>query len=749
MSGLAWRRRLRLALLCTTLAGPLAFAQYVVKTDDDIKGMRPEQIPRAAAPGALPPNPACGLTAMAWQDQFVPGVGYLSPFAIGNSATVNAAGQIAFVSDVYGDEPIQGVFVADSAGVRPIAIGCGSYLGSADAGTCGDPTPAGGTFAGLSQGSLTTPSINDAGDVLFLADVHGGSSLRGLFLFKGATGQIVKVAAIGDLILGDTLSAIGPGSLNNLGEVAFLGTHGPSPSNEDVMILHWRDGAFRKVAAPGDPTPVGGAFQYLTWLGFNSEDGTYIPFLEVPDINDEGAVAFLAYLSGTGTQGGLFVWRDGVHEKYVAYGDHTPAGGAFFNLYAPVLNNEGEIAFQGEYLSDPWGAGWFVGRPGRWREVVSHYDPIDGGQAWGLGVSHNPQQPLDDEGNLLVWVDVKFTETVSVPRVLMGYADGRLETTYKSGDPAPFGGTLGSLQAWPSVHDRRCVIGAGLAGTAGIYSAHMQFLKRPMEVTDLTVEREGVSSVRLSWDGQVAAPDASIAHDVLRGRLSGLIPPAPSECAANDVAGYSLIEPEEGCAAPPGDGCWYLVRAQDSCGAGSYGAGETVCFDACEGSLIPGCPVCGDGAINGTEQCDGAALNGHTCQSRNYDGGTLACTASCALDTTGCTFICGNGIIRGDEECDGSNLRGYRCAHLGFDAGMLGCTTGCAFDFSGCCCTDGTPGCPACPVCGNGVREAPYELCDGQDLGGETCWSQGHLPAGELLCSSSCDGFIAIFCTVY
>jgi hypothetical protein len=38
--------------------------------------------------------------------------------------------------------------------------------------------------------------VNARGDVLFVADVEGGSSPRGLFLYINATQSIVNVAAI-------------------------------------------------------------------------------------------------------------------------------------------------------------------------------------------------------------------------------------------------------------------------------------------------------------------------------------------------------------------------------------------------------------------------------------------------------------------------------------------------------------------------------------------------------------------------
>ncbi|HEV8323189.1 MAG TPA: hypothetical protein VG389_16355 [Myxococcota bacterium] len=48
---------------------------------------------------------------------------------------------------------------------------------------------------------------------------------------------------------------------------------------------------------------------------------------------------------------------------------------------------------------------------------------------------------------------------------------------------------------------------------------------------------------------------------------------------------------------------------------------------------------CGNGAIEGSEACDGANLAGATCASlgMGFDGGTLACNADCTYDTAACT----------------------------------------------------------------------------------------------------------------
>ncbi|HVR99741.1 MAG TPA: matrixin family metalloprotease, partial [Thermoanaerobaculia bacterium] len=48
------------------------------------------------------------------------------------------------------------------------------------------------------------------------------------------------------------------------------------------------------------------------------------------------------------------------------------------------------------------------------------------------------------------------------------------------------------------------------------------------------------------------------------------------------------------------------------------------------------------------------------------------------------------------------------------------------------------------PVCGNGVLEAG-ETCDGADLGGQTCISQG-FSGGSLSCNSTCNAFVTSAC---
>ncbi len=92
---------------------------------------------------------------------------------------------------------------------------------------------------------------------------------------------------------------------------------------------------------------------------------------------------------------------------------------------------------------------------------------------------------------------------------------------------------------------------------------------------------------------------------------------------------------------------------------------------------------CGDGVVEGVEQCDGANLAGQSCSSLGYAGGALQCAGNCTFDTSQCSN-CGNGVIDSGEQCDGANLAGQTCESLGFPGGTLQCGADCQLDSSGC-----------------------------------------------------------------
>jgi hypothetical protein len=430
------------------------------------------------SPG-IPSGTICGVESRAAHGQVAPDTngGTLNPVAFINPTTVNASGSVAFNSQVDGSDRNQGVFVADSDGtIRAIAIGCGGLGGGGDTTSmCGDVSPIGGHFGGFFFGTIFTPDMNDAGDVLFFCDVNGGDSRRALFLYQAASGQIVKVAAVGDPSpIGGTFGAVGPGSINNNGKIVFLASQEGETINSNLFM--WDNGVVTKVAALGDPAPEGGTFSGLGTESFGFQDGTFIPTGPVPDINDSDQIAFRAIVTGGITGRGIVVRTGQVDEWYVKVPDPTPIGGTYLDMQAASINNNGQIAFFADYhpTPDTINSGWFAGAPGNWRKVVVFFDPIDGGQCLGLAFSRNPMQTIDAAGNVVFWANLDSNGTSD--RLVLGLADGSLLIAARRGDPTPIGGTFGSMDAWPAINGNIGTVNPATPGAQnGALSAHMVF----------------------------------------------------------------------------------------------------------------------------------------------------------------------------------------------------------------------------------------------------------------------------------
>lgn len=92
--------------------------------------------------------------------------------------------------------------------------------------------------------------------------------------------------------------------------------------------------------------------------------------------------------------------------------------------------------------------------------------------------------------------------------------------------------------------------------------------------------------------------------------------------------------------------------------------------------------------------------------------------ATYALVVTGATgqpAVCGNGVQEGSEQCDGSDLAGQTCQSQGYQTGTLACNPDCTFDTSGC----SNPCKPAGATCA-----ANSECCSGScrgKKGARTC----------------------------
>ncbi|KKR81511.1 MAG: hypothetical protein UU73_C0001G0008 [Candidatus Daviesbacteria bacterium GW2011_GWA1_41_61] len=60
--------------------------------------------------------------------------------------------------------------------------------------------------------------------------------------------------------------------------------------------------------------------------------------------------------------------------------------------------------------------------------------------------------------------------------------------------------------------------------------------------------------------------------------------------------------------------------------------------------------------------------------------------------------VCGNGIIEGGEDCEGVDLNSQSCTTLGFDAGTLSCDIACSFDTTDCLTPTPIPSPTATPI---------------------------------------------------
>ncbi len=158
---------------------------------------------------------------------------------------------------------------------------------------------------------------------------------------------------------------------------------------------------------------------------------------------------------------------------------------------------------------------------------------------------------------------------------------------------------------------------------------------------------------------------------------------SPSAGGGSDC-GNNVIEGTEQC-----DGTNLNGK---TCITQGFTSGDLSCTDSCLFDTS-GCtgkaPYCGDEVKDAGEECDGNNLNEKTCIDKGFTGGTLSCSSGCTFDTDACTgpksLPCGNGIIEGDEECDGTALGGNTCLNLGLSGGgTLSCNDVCKFDTKNC-----------------------------------------------------------------
>ncbi|MCK6447877.1 MAG: hypothetical protein L6Q99_15905 [Planctomycetes bacterium] len=465
--------------------------QFLRIHDDVALRLDGSQLPSQTASASAPiTSIVCGSAVAARHGDPTPGAGTLSLNGFLNSPNVDGSGRAVFYSAVSGSARNQGIFVADGASVQAIAVGCGPGGGSgAFGGGLGDPTPIGGTFSGFFAGTYFVPATNRPGDVLFLADIDNGPVNRALFLRQSASGSIVKVAAPGDASpAGGTLAAVGPGSIDDAGNVVFLALGAGGPAQQ---ILRWSGGVLTKVAAVGDPAPGGGTYSQVGGETVNFGDGTTVPVGPLPDVNAKGEVVFNAQATGA-VAAGIVRVSGATHQWFVTTSDVTPIGGTFESLYAANLSDVGEVAFYSSVKLSPTQStgAWFAGKPGAWRKVLALNDPIDGGTCWGLAASRNPMQSISSDGTVGLFVYVFVSWSFARQEFVLVDRFGAFSIIAREGDATPLGGSYGNLGGWPSRLALHGVYGALTPGApGGVTSAHFGFTEcAPLPTTYCTAK---------------------------------------------------------------------------------------------------------------------------------------------------------------------------------------------------------------------------------------------------------------------
>ena len=396
------------------------------------------------------------------------GAGALAMSALPHAAACARGGGIAFVSRIAGNARNQAVVVAQGNGLRAIAVGCGGGGGSGVYGACGDPAPGGGTIAGLFEGTAFAPALGERGDVLFLADVHGGPRPRALFCYRADRGALVRIAAVGDAApSGGAFLGVGPG-VHMPGEgVLFVALRIGMTTGE---LFAWRDGVISPFVRVGDPLPQGGTIAAIATESLQFVDGTSIPIGPLPCVDACGNVAFRVHGAGGAAASGIVVRENGVDAWWLRTGDAVPVGGAFTSFGAPLLARDADGQLQCAVFADhtsPRGptSGWFVGRPAAWRRAIGFFDAVDGGQCLGLAISRGPMTPFDGR-DLVVWCDLAIQG--GQDRIVLCHGDGSRSVLARRGEPLPGGGALGELGGWPSLDAAgRCLVSAHVQGSAG------------------------------------------------------------------------------------------------------------------------------------------------------------------------------------------------------------------------------------------------------------------------------------------
>jgi hypothetical protein len=314
------------------------------------------------------------------------------------------------------------------------------------------------------------------------ARAHAGEAytLRAL----ARTGDAVSGGGSFDRFGQEGLPIVAP--VNARGDVAFFATLSRGVSDEGIFLQ--RAGRIVTVAREGDrvpgvgrlsgfgkhPTPAlndAGAVAFAAALtGGRAVEGifawsagrlraitttgtpvpgmpsTVLAGIEAPTINARGDVVFLATVRrGRESTEAILASRGGVLRKVVAQGDPTPAGGVFATFGSPALNARGSVAFAAVVEGKAVPGGIFVASRDRVEMVVAAgaETPIGG-----IFAKFSERIAYNDSGAIAFHGVLKFAP---IDAAIFVVEDGRPRAVARLGDAAPDGGTIAHFGLWPAL----------------------------------------------------------------------------------------------------------------------------------------------------------------------------------------------------------------------------------------------------------------------------------------------------------
>ena len=265
----------------------------------------------------------------------------------------------------------------------------------------GDQAPG----SGAAFSDFDSPVLNASGQTAFRAELTGGTNQSGIY--SEGSGTLAQVARTGEQAPGAGngvfFDDFGDPVLNVLGQTVFLadlsGT-GVDGTN-DMGIYSEASGALAQLARTGDQAP-------------DADSGVVFDRFRDPVINASGQIVLRAELSGTGvdsTNGeAVYATLSGTLAEVVRTGDQVPGasgGVAFggFNFFSnPLLNNSGQIAFEGFLVGDDVTvddntALYVTDQSGQLEQVVRAGDQAPG-TASGIVFDSFSEVALNDSGQL-------------------------------------------------------------------------------------------------------------------------------------------------------------------------------------------------------------------------------------------------------------------------------------------------------------------------------------------------------------